>query len=258
VPPNVPPLSAQTDESDTTAATGPWLTIGPHVFRSRLILGIEQYTSPSLVSAVLRASACDVFITAFDLAQTRSSLPLSDLDNIVGLDGFVMMGTTSFARTQGEALRMARMLRRSCGIDIIKLDVRSADNLPDNAQTVRAARRLIDSGFTVLPLIQPDPVAALTLWDLGCAALRLLAAPVASYRGIVNRREITDVLSVSPGPLIVEGGIGAPSDAAAAIELGASAVLVNTAVAQAPSPPRMAAAMRLAVLAGGMAARPTI
>lgn len=232
------------------SAGDPWLTIGDRKFCSRLILGIEQYTEVDLIADVLKAGGCDVFITTYDLDQDRPSVLLTDLDDAVDLDRFTWIGTTSFARGKSDALLTARTLRESMGIDIMKLDVRPSDNLPDNDQTVVAAAELIADGFAVLPFILPDPVVAKELEALGCCALRAMASPVASGLGITDWETMADVIDAVDIPVIVEGGIGAPEHVVAAMNMGATACLVNTAVAQAPSPALMARAMQHAVLAG--------
>jgi thiazole synthase len=237
----------------TTVTTEPWLTVRGREFRSRLILGIEQYTEPKLVSDVLQAGGCDVFITTFDLEQTKPSLLMSDLDEAVGLDDYIWIGTTSFARSQKDALLTARLLRQSYGIDIMKLDVRPADNLPHNAETVTAAAELISEGFEVLPFILPDPATAAALEEVGCAAIRIMASPVASARGIVDERAVRETMAAVSIPVVLEGGLGTPAQVVRAMELGADAVLVNTAVAQAPDPAKLAGSMRYAVLAGRLA-----
>jgi thiazole synthase len=233
----------------------PWLSLRGRAFRSRLILGIEQYTDPALVGDVLRAGGCDVFITTFDLEQTRSSLLLSDLDEQVGLDGYTWIGTTSFARTRDDALLTARRLRQSYGIDIMKLDVRPADNLPHNAQTVTAARELVAEGFEVLPFVLPDPATAAALQEAGCAAIRVMASPVASGLGVTDEGALRETMAAVTVPVVVEGGLGTPAQVARAMELGADAVLVNTAVARAGDPALLARAMAHAVTAGRLAAR---
>ncbi|MFD8812052.1 thiamine biosynthesis protein ThiG [Streptomyces sp. NPDC059627] len=238
----------------TDVGTEPWLCLGERALRSRLILGIEQYTDPKLVADVLRVAACDVFITTFDLEQTRPSLLMSDLDQAVGLDDYVWIGTTSFARSRRDALLTARRLRQSYGIDIMKLDVRPSDNLPDNAQTVTAAAELIAEGFEVLPFILPDPQTAAVLEQAGCAALRIMASPVGSARGIIDEQAVRDTMAAVSVPVILEGGLGTPAQVVRAMELGADAVLVNTAVARAPHPTVLAESMRHAVYAGRLAA----
>ncbi len=227
-----------------------WLTVRGRAFRSRLILGIEQYTDPALVAAVLRAGDCDVFITTFDLEQTRSSLLMSDLDETVGLDAYVWIGTTSFARSLDDALLTARRLRQSYGIDIMKLDVRPSDNLPDNARTVTAARVLVAEGFEVLPFVLPDPATARELEAAGCAALRVMASPVGGGAGVTDERAVRETIAAVGIPVVVEGGLGTPAQVTRAMELGADAVLVNTAVARAGDPVALAAAMARAAAAG--------
>lgn len=239
---------------NAAVTTEPWLSVRGREFHSRLILGIEQYTDPALVSDVLRAGACDVFITTFDLEQTKPSLLMSDLDEAVKLDDYVWIGTTSFARSQKDALLTARRLRESYGINIMKLDVRPSDNLPDNDQTITAAAELIADGFDVLPFILPDPATADALEKAGCCAVRIMCSPVASAKGVVDERAVRETMAAVSVPVILEGGLGTPAQVVRAMELGADAVLVNTAVAQAPEPARLATSMRLAVEAGRLAA----
>lgn len=246
-------MSSTGDRSDETVPE-PWLALRGREFRSRLILGIEQYTDPVLVGDVLRAGRCDVFITTFDLEQTKSSLLMSDLDEFVALDDHVWIGTTSFARSMRDALLTARRLRQSYGIDIMKLDVRPCDNLPDNAQTVTAAGELIADGFEVLPFILPDPGTAAQLEQAGCAAIRIMASPVGSARGVADEGAVRETMAAVSVPVILEGGLGTPAQVVRAMELGADAVLVNTAVVQAPDPAVAAGAMWHAVVAGRLAA----
>jgi thiazole synthase len=228
----------------------PWLVLGRHRFHSRLIVGIEQYTSAYVVGQVLLASGTEVFITTVDPDSQRSSLLLSDMTDVVPLDRFIWIGTTSFARSAASALKTATILSESYGIRIMKLDVRNERNQPDNAQTIQCARELRAAGFEVLPFIYPVVEDALTLEDLGCCALRLMAAPVASGLGILEPDKIRAVIARCRVPVIVEGGLGTAAHAAGAMELGASAVLVNTALARACKPVHMALAMRQAVEAG--------
>src|SRR3954471_4445802 len=156
----------------------PWLEIGDAKFRSRLIVGIEQYDSVTVVRDILEATGADVFITTVDPDNRRSSLLLSDLDAIMPLDRFVWIGTTSFSRSKQSALRTAEILRDSWGISILKLDVRGEDNVPDNRQTIEAAHALRNEGMELMPFILPDLETARELESAGCAALRVMAAPV--------------------------------------------------------------------------------
>lgn len=231
----------------------PWLRIGARAFRSRLLLGVEQYTEPALVRDVLEGSGADVFITTYDLERTRSSLLLSDLDRELDLDRFTWIGTTSFAHSAADAVATARQLRAALGLDIIKLDVRDSTNMPDAEATVLAAKELLADGFSLLPFILPEAETARELAGMGCSALRLMAAPVASYRGIVDPEPLRACMAAVEVPTVVEGGLGSPADVTRAFELGADAVLVNTLVARAASPARMARAVRHAALAGGLA-----
>ena len=230
----------------------PWLQIGERAFRSRLLLGVEQYTEPALVRDVLDGSGADVFITTYDLERTRSSLLLSDLDRELDLDRFIWIGTTSFAHSAAVATASARQLRTALGLDIIKLDVRDTTNMPDAEATILAAKELLADGFSLLPFILPEVETARVLEGMGCSALRLMAAPVASYRGIVDAEPLRACMDAVEIPTVVEGGIGSPADVTRAFELGADAVLVNTLVARAASPERMARAVRHAALAGGL------
>lgn len=242
-----------TDMETDGFGSEPWLRVGGRAFRSRLLLGVEQYTDPRLVRDVLEASGADVFITTYDLERTRSSLLLSDLDRHVDLDRYTWIGTTSFAHSASDAVATARQLRASLGLDIIKLDVRDGTNLPDAQATVRAAEELLADGFHLLPFVQPDVATVRTLADMGCAAVRLMASPVASYRGLVEPDRLRACIDAVEVPAVVEGGIGSPADVTRAFELGAHAVLVNTLVAQAADPARMARAVRHGALAGALA-----
>lgn len=231
----------------------PWLRIGEHAFRSRLLVGIEQYESVQVVRDVLTATEADVFITTVDPDNRRSSLLLSDLDDALDLDRFTWIGTTSFSRSKESALRTAEILRDSMGIGILKLDVRGQDNVPDNAQTVEAAHELRAKDWELLPFILPDLKTALALEEAGCAALRVMASPVASGRGIVDPEPIQEIIEAANIPVIVEGGLGSAKHVALAMEMGAAATLVNTALVQAKEPMKMALAMRHAATAGRLA-----
>lgn len=228
----------------------PWLTIGEAEFRSRLIVGIEQYDSVTDVKNVLEATEADVFITTVDPDSRRSSLLLSDLDAELPLDRFVWIGTTSFSRSKESALRTAQILYDSLGINILKLDVRGHDNMPDNRQTVEAAAELRERGTHLLPFILPDLGVARELVDLGCSALRVMAAPVASGRGIPDPGPIRTIIEQVGVPVVVEGGLGSAKHVVTAMEMGAAATLINTALVMASDPIKMARAMLHASTAG--------
>jgi thiazole synthase len=233
----------------------PWLVLGKEIFRSRLLVGIEQYESASVVRQVLKASGSDVFITTIDLDQERSSLLLTDLADELPLSDFRWIGTTSFARSAESAVKTARMLRDYYGINIMKLDVRSDHNRPDNPATIKVAETLRAEGMELIPLILPDTDDAQVLEGLGCAALRVMAAPVGSGLGIQRPQQMREVIDCTELPVVVEGGLGAAHQVTMAMELGAAAVLVNTALARAVRPALLAASMRHAVRAGLLAFR---
>ncbi len=231
----------------------PWLVLGEHSFHSRLLIGIEQYDSPMLIRQVLDAANVEALTVTYDREGSHPSLPLFKFADQHTLREYILLGTTSFARSKDEAIAMARMLRQSLDVKIIKLDVRTEDTIPDNRGVVKVAEILIAEGFYVLPFIVPDPDVAIDLEKIGCSALRLMASPVGSGQGIINMQAIQNVLGISGLPIIVEGGLRSPSDAALAMELGAAAVLVNTALAKACNPVMMGVAMKSAVEAGRLA-----
>lgn len=239
--------------AENTMVDSPWLEVGDAKFRSRLIVGIEQYDDVEVVRDVLETTGADVFITTVDPDSRRSSLLLSDLDQVLPLDRFIWIGTTSFSRSKDSALRTARILRDSLQIGILKLDVRGDDNMPDNRETIEAAYELRSEGMELMPFILPDLHAVRMLEDAGCAALRVMASPVASGRGIVDPTSVRSVIDATELPVIVEGGLGSAKHVALAMELGAAATLVNTALVKANDPLKMAAAMRQAAIAGRLA-----
>lgn len=228
----------------------PWLVLGGRELTSRLLVGIEQYTSPAVVRQVLEVTGSQIFITTVDPDNRRSSLLLSDLDDELSLDRYLWVGTTSFARSAESAWRTVEILRDSYGIEVFKLDVRDGTNLPDNRATIETTGRLREAGYEVMPFILPDLDTARALESLGCSALRVMAAPVASGRGVPDPAPIRRIIDEVGIPVVVEGGLGSARHVTLAMELGAAAVLVNTALVQAKEPLTMAAAMRHAVSAG--------
>lgn len=247
-------MSVTVDERGNTGKLDglgePWLVLGEQQFRSRLLVGIEQYDSVPLVRRILEAAGSDVFITTMDPGNHRPSLLLTDLADELPISRYRWIGTTSFARSAGAALETARMLRDQLGIDIIKLDVRSGENRPDNAATIKVAETLRAEGIELLPFILPDTEAAAALESLGCAALRVMAAPVGSGQGIPSPGPVRAVIDHTSLPVIVEGGLGTARHVMQAMELGAAGVLVNTALVKADRPVALAGAMKHAVHAG--------
>jgi thiazole synthase len=227
-----------------------WLTIGGRPLTSRLLVGIEQYTRPSEVREVLEATGSQVFITTTDPDNSRQSLLLTDVADELPVDDYVWIGTTSFAQSADSAWRTTEILHDMFGITTFKLDVRDQDNQPDNRATIEVAGRLRRRGWEVMPFILPDLADAKALESLGCSALRLMSAPVHSGRGIPDPAALKRVITAVGIPTIVEGGLGSARHVTLAMELGADAVLVNTALVAAREPLVMAAAMRHAVEAG--------
>lgn len=241
--PSGSPIESRVDEN-------PWLEIAGRQFLSRLIVGIEHYHSADVAGQVLKAAGADVVIVTTDTDNERPSLMLADLEKAVLLKDFVWIGTTSFARSRAAVIRTAQILQESVGVTILKLDVRGTTNVPDNEATVESARELRRSGLELLPFIQPDVRTARELEDLGCAALRVMASPIGSGRGIDDPQRLREIVGLLGIPVIIEGGLGRASHVAQALELGAAAALVNTAISQSSDNVRMATAMRHAAVAG--------
>ena len=230
------------------------LTLGGTTLVSRLFVGTGKYSRNSLIPEVVRAAGAAVIT----VAVRRIDLEARDENILTHIPpGIVLMPNTSGARTAQEAVRLARLARAAgCG-NWIKIEVIDDNRylLPDNAETIRATEILAAEGFVVLPYMLPDPYAARRLKAAGAAALMPLGAPIGTNRGIRTKELIRVMLEETDLPVIVDAGIGRPSQAAEAMEMGAAAVLVNTAIAAAEDPVGMAAAFGLAVQAGRMAWR---
>jgi thiazole synthase len=225
------------------------LTIAGRSFGSRLILGTGKYDSFETMRDAVVASGA---------AMVTVAVRRVDFDDKVGdittflPDDVLLLPNTSGCETAEEAVRMARLARAGGLPDWIKLEVIPDPRylLPDPVETLKAAETLVSEGFTVLPYMQPDPVLARRLEEVGCATVMPLAAPIGTGRGLKLRDAISIVIEQAEVPVVVDAGLGAPSHAAESMELGADAVLVNTAVARADDPIAMARAFALAVEAG--------
>jgi thiazole synthase len=230
------------------------LVIGGREFSSRLMLGTGKYRSFEEMVGAFETSGTQIITVAlrridFDNPESRSVLERVDWSQ------YQILPNTAGCATADEAIRIAR-LARSMGLsDWIKLEVipDPVYLFPDPVGTLDAARVLVDEGFTVLPYINDDPVLAQRLEELGCATVMPLAAPIGSGQGLVHFDRIRIIVEQASVPVVVDAGIGVPSDASMAMELGADAVLVNSAIALARDPARMAEAMRLGVEAGRLA-----
>ncbi|HEU0303832.1 MAG TPA: thiazole synthase [Gaiellaceae bacterium] len=225
------------------------LVIADRELRSRLITGTGKYPSFDVMRDAVVASGCELVT----VAVRRVDLD-RDADAITDWlpEGVLLLPNTAGCETADEAVRVARLARAGGLPDWIKLEVIPDPRylLPDGEQTLEAARTLVADGFTVLPYVQPDPVLQKKLEDAGCATVMPLAAPIGSGRGLKLRHTIEIMIEQAEVPVIVDAGLGAPSQAAECMELGADGVLVNTAIGLADDPVSMARAFKLAVEAG--------
>ena len=225
------------------------LTIAGRSFDSRLILGTGKYETFELMRAAVEASAAEMVTVA--MRRIDFDEPGGDITSFLP-EGILLLPNTSGCETAEEAVRMAKLARAGGLPDWIKLEVIPDPRylLPDPVETLKAAEALVADGFTVLPYMLPDPVLAKRLEEAGCATVMPLAAPIGTGRGLKLRDSIRIMIEQADVPVVVDAGLGAPSHAAEAMELGADAVLVNTAIARADDPAAMARAFRLAVEAG--------
>ncbi|MGI9589906.1 MAG: thiazole synthase [Myxococcota bacterium] len=229
-------------------------TLGDKTFRSRLIIGSGKYESFQQNLDCAEASGSEMVTVA--LRRTQLDAPKGEgLLDFISPDRFQILPNTAGCYTAEDAITTARLGRELLGTDLVKLEVIGDERtlFPDVAATIEAARVLLDDGFVVLPYITDDPVACQRLAAMGCAAVMPLAAPIGSGLGIRNPANLRIILETVEVPVIVDAGVGTASDAAVAMELGATAVLMNTAIAAAKDPVKMARAMRLAVEAGRLA-----
>jgi thiazole synthase len=227
------------------------LTIGGRTFRSRLFVGTGKYKDFAETQAALEASGAEVVTVAVrrvDLTKSDGASLLAWLRE----KRFTLLPNTAGCYTADDAVRTCRLAREILGETLVKLEVLGDERtlFPDVEQTLVAARTLVKEGFIVLPYTNDDPITAKKLADVGCAAVMPLAAPIGSGLGIRNPTNIEIILQTIPLPIIVDAGVGTASDAAVAMELGCHGVLMNTAIAGAKDPVRMARAMRMAVDAG--------
>jgi thiazole synthase len=229
------------------------LVIAGREFNSRLIIGTGKYRSFEEMKAAHRASGAEMVT----VAVRRVPLDRSTESFLDHLDPkLTILPNTAGCYTAEEAIRTARLAREALGTNLIKLEVIGDQTtlFPDNEQTIEAARALVREGFTVLPYFTDDLIVAKKLLDAGCAAVMPLAAPIGSGLGIQNPANLRIMREQLPGAtIIVDAGVGTASDAAIAMELGADAVLMNTAIAEAKDAEKMATAMRLAIEAGRLA-----
>jgi thiazole synthase len=239
---------------DTTAAMEP-LVIAGRSFRSRLFLGTGKYPDFPTMAAALDASGTEVVTVALRRVNLDERGHGSLLDH-VDPSRYLLLPNTAGCYRADEAIRTARLARELGGWDWVKLEVIGDPRtlFPDNVELLKATETLVAEGFTVLPYTNDDPVICKKLEELGAAAVMPLGAPIGSGMGIRNPANLRIILEQARVPIIVDAGVGTASDAAIAMELGAQGVLMNTAIAGAADPVRMARAMKLAVEAGYLAA----
>lgn len=227
------------------------LTLGGRQFNSRLFVGTGKFPSNQSMLDAIVASGTEMVTVAvkrLDLDHTDSDEMLSHINR----DHVQFLPNTSGARTADEAVTAATAARMIYGTDFIKLEIHPDPKylLPDPIETLHAAERLVKMGFIVLPYVQADPVLCKRLEETGTAAVMPLGAPIGTNKGLQTREMLRIIIEQSCVPVVVDAGIGAPSHAAEAMEMGADAVLVNTAIAVAGNPVEMAIAFREATIAG--------
>lgn len=229
------------------------LTIGNKTFSSRLFMGTGKFKSNKVMAEAIKASGSQLVTAAMkriDMADPADNMLASILAT-----GVSLLPNTSGVRNAEEAVLAAQLAREAFETDFIKLEIHPDPKylLPDPVETLKATEELAKLGFVVLPYIQADPVLCKRLEEVGTAAVMPLGAPIGTNKGLVTRELLSIIIEQSRVPVVVDAGLGAPSHAAEAMEMGADAVLVNTAIAVAADPVAMADAFRLAVIAGRQA-----
>lgn len=226
------------------------LIIGGREFTSRLFVGTGKFRSNEVMAEAIAASGSQMVTVAMKRIDMDNRE--DDMLRHVVRDGVQLLPNTSGVRNADEAVLAAQLAREAFGTDFIKLEIHPDPKylLPDPVETLLATERLAAMGFVVLPYIQADPVLCKRLEEAGSAAVMPLGAPIGTNKGLVTRELLKIIIEQSRVPVVVDAGIGAPSHAAEAMELGADAVLVNTAIAVAGDPVRMARAFADATRAG--------
>jgi thiazole synthase len=229
------------------------LALAERKFRSRLILGTGKFASPEAMRDALNVSGAEIVTVALRRADLSGKKdPFANILEFIDPKRFLLLPNTSGAMNAEEAVRLSRLAVTAGLPKWVKLEIHPDPRylLPDPIETLKAAEILVSEGFTVLPYINADPVLAKRLQDAGTAAVMPLGSPIGSNRGIQTRDQIRIIIEQATVPVVIDAGLGAPSHAAEAMEMGADAVLVNTAIAVANDPNRMAVAFKMAVEAG--------
>src|SRR3974390_3480938 len=229
------------------------LIIAGKTFQSRLIMGTGKFSAPEAMRDALEASGAEMVTVALrraDLSGKRD--PFANILDFVDPKKFLLLPNTSGAMNAEEAVRLAHLAAAAGLPKWVKLEIHPDPRylLPDPVETLKAAEILVGEGFTVRPYINADPVLAKRLEEAGTATVMPLGSPIGSNRGLQTRDQLRIIIEQAPVPVIVDAGLGAPSHAAEAMEMGADGVLVNTAIAVSSDPNRMAIAFKMAVEAG--------
>lgn len=226
------------------------MVIGGREFGSRLFLGTGKFSSNLLMQQAIAASGTEMVTMAMKRIDMNNAH--DDMMEHIKNDKIQLLPNTSGVRDAAEAVLAAQLARECFGTNFIKLEIHPDPKylLPDPVETLKATEELVKMGFVVLPYIQADPVLCKRLEEVGAATVMPLGAPIGTNKGIRTRDLLEIIIEQSNVPVVVDAGIGAPSHAAEAMEMGADAVLVNTAIAVAGDPVRMAEAFRMAVIAG--------
>ena len=229
------------------------LEIAGRRFQSRLMAGTGKFASNALMRDTLASCGSEIVTVALRRADlSGGDDPQADILKFIDPDKYLILPNTSGAMDADEAVRLARLAEAAGLPKWVKLEIHPDPTylLPDPIETLKAAEILVREGFTVLPYINADPVLAKRLQEVGTAAVMPLGAPIGSNKGVVTRDQIRIIIDQAIVPVVVDAGLGAPSHAAEAMELGADAVLINTAMAIPSDPVRMGEAFKLAVEAG--------
>lgn len=241
-------------ESIAAGAVGDTWAVAGRTFRSRLIVGTGKYADYAQNAAAAEAAGAEIVTVALRRVNLSDPAKLM-LADFLKPDRFTYLPNTAGCYTGEDAVRTLRLAREAGGWDLVKLEVLSDTPhlLPDMEETLRALKMLVADGFQVMVYCSDDPVYARKLEDAGAAAIMPAAAPIGSGRGIQNTLNLGLILEQSKVPVLVDAGVGTASDAVIAMEMGCDAVLMNTAIAEAKDPIRMADAMKHAVIAGRQA-----
>ncbi len=226
------------------------LIIKEQKFSSRLLVGTGKFSNPQLMSDAIDASQSEIVTVA--LRRVDLNNPSDSMMSHLDASKYKIVPNTSGARDAEEAVRIAKLARAAGGFDWMKLEVTPDPNylLPDPIETLKAAEQMIKLGFTVLPYINADPILAKRLEEIGCATVMPLGAPIGTSRGLKTREQISIIIEQATVPVVVDAGLGMPSHVSEAMEIGADACLVNTAIAISDDPVQMAQSFALGVQAG--------